>query len=186
MNIALEKQAARKAAMARRKRAHKAGTGAAEAAAQHLLSWLKTRPKLQTIAGYMPIHTELDILPAMHALHEKGHALCVPVIVGKAMPLRFGAWAPDTKMTKGAFGALVPENPKWLTPELLLCPMLGFDSACQRMGYGGGFYDRTIAALSPVQAMGFAYAGQQVDHLPTEPTDMPLDGVITETGIFWP
>lgn len=183
MNIAAEKQTARKAAMAQRKLAHTAAIGAGGAAAAHLLAWLETQPKLTTVSGYMPIHTELDILPAMFALHEKGYALCVPVIMGKAMPLKFSAWTPDTKMVKGPFGAMVPENSTWLRPELLLCPMLAFDDAGQRMGYGGGFYDRTIAKLSPVRALGFAYAAQQVKCLPTEPTDMPLEGVITEVGL---
>jgi len=186
MNITVKKQAARTAAMARRKVAHAAAKGAGEAAAQHLLAWLETHPKLRIISGYMPIHTELDILPAMHALHEKGYALCVPVIMGKAKPLKFSAWTPDTRMTKGAFGAMVPENSDWLRPDLLLCPMLAFDAKAQRMGYGGGFYDRTIAALAPVRTLGFAYAAQQVAHLPTEPTDMPLEGVITEKGLFSP
>ncbi len=186
MNIAVEKQAARKAAMAQRKEVHGAAKGAGEAAALHVLAWLETQPKLHIISGYMPIHTELDILPAMHALHKKGYALCVPVIMGKAMPLKFSAWTPDTKMIKGEFGAMVPENSHWLRPELLLCPMLAFDATGQRMGYGGGFYDRTIAALAPVRTLGFAYAAQQVAHLPTEPTDMPLEGIITEKGLFSP
>ncbi len=186
MNIAAKKQAARTAAMAVRKRAHEANTGAGEAAAQHVLAWLETQPKLHTISGYMPIHSELDILPAMQALHEKGYALCVPVIIGKAMPLKFSAWTPNTKMVKGAFGAMMPENNQWLRPELLLCPMLAFDDTCHRMGYGGGFYDRTIAALMPVRTLGFAYAAQHVGTLPTEPTDMPLEGVITENGLFSP
>ncbi len=186
MTIAVEKQAARKTALTQRKVAHDATTGAGEAATQHLLAWLETQPKLNTISGYMPIHTELNILPAMHTLHEKGYALCVPVIMGKAMPLKFSAWTPNTKMVKGPFGAMVPESRHWLRPELLLCPMLAFDARGQRMGYGGGFYDRTIAALTPVRALGFAYAAQRVESLPTEPTDMPLEGVITEIGLFSP
>ncbi|HIP23533.1 MAG TPA: 5-formyltetrahydrofolate cyclo-ligase [Rhodobacteraceae bacterium] len=186
MNIVVEKHAARKAAMAQRKGAHEAANGAGKVAAQHLLAWLETQPKLNTISGYMPIHTELDILPAMHALHEKGYALCVPVIMGKAMPLKFSTWTPDTKMVKGPFGAMVPECDSWQRPDLLLCPMLAFDGAFQRMGYGGGFYDRTIAALAPVRALGFAYAAQQVKTLPSEPTDMPLEGVFTEKGLFSP
>ncbi|NOR63784.1 MAG: 5-formyltetrahydrofolate cyclo-ligase [Rhodobacteraceae bacterium] len=186
MNIADEKQTARKAAMAQRKAAHSAAQGAGEAAAQHVLGWLETQPDIRSISGYMPIHTELDILPAMHALHAQGYTLSVPVIMGKAMPLKFSAWTPETKMVKGPFGAMVPEDDSWQRPDLLLCPMLAFDGAFQRMGYGGGFYDRTIAKLAPVRAMGFAYAAQQVKTLPSEPTDMPLEGVITEKGLLSP
>jgi len=132
----------------------------------------------------MPIHTELDILPLMQALHGRGYALSVPVIIGKAMPLKFRAWTPKTPMRRGAFGAMVPESGEWLRPDLLLCPMLAFDASGQRMGYGGGFYDRTIAALAPVRALGFAYKAQRVDGLPHEATDMPLEGVVTEFGII--
>ena len=186
MNIAVEKQAARQAAMARRKVAHLAASGAGEAAAEHVLEWLESAPEIRSISGYMPIHTELDILPAMHALHARGYVLSVPVIIGKAKPLAFRAWTPESKMVSGPFGARVPESGAWEQPDLLLCPMLAFDAQGQRMGYGGGFYDRTIAKRAPIRALGFAYAAQQVDGLPTEPTDMPLDGVITENGLVSP
>lgn len=185
-DIAAKKQTARKAAMAQRKVAHLAATGAGEAAALHLLKWLEQAPEVRLISGYMPIHTELDILPAMHALHTRGYLLSVPVIMGKAMPLKFRTWTPDTKMIKGPFGAMVPESGHWQRPDLLLCPMLAFDATGQRMGYGGGFYDRTIAELTPVRTLGYAYATQLVDSLPTEPTDMPLEGVVTENGLFRP
>ena len=185
MTISDEKQAARKAAMAVRKRAHAAALGAGEAAAGHVLRWLESMPDLRAVAGYMPIHTELDILPLMRALHGRGYALSTPVIVGKAMPLRFRAWTPESRMIRGPFGAMVPESGAWLRPDLLLCPMLAFDATGQRMGYGGGFYDRSIAALAPVRALGFAYGAQQVASLPHEATDMPLEGVATEAGIVW-
>ncbi len=184
MSIAAEKQAARTAAMVVRKQAHAAAKTAGEAAAAHMLTWLETMPELRSVSGYMPIHTELDILPAMHALHARGYVLSVPVIMGKAMPLKFRRWTPDCNMVSGPFGAMVPESGAWERPDLLLCPMLAFDASGQRMGYGGGFYDRTIAALMPVRALGYAYAAQQVAGLPHEATDMPLDGVITENGIM--
>jgi len=183
MTIAAEKQAARLAAMAVRKVAHAGASG--EAAAGHVLAWLENVPEVRTVSGYMPIHTELDILPLMQALVGRGYALCVPVIMGKAMPLRFRAWTPESQMVRGPFGAMVPESGDWLRPDLLLCPMLAFDATGQRMGYGGGFYDRSIAALAPVRALGFAYAAQQVESLPHEATDMPLEGVATEAGIVW-
>lgn len=184
MNITVEKQAVRQAAMAQRKVAHLAAKGAGEAASGHLLAWLETAPEIRSISGYMPIHTELDIMPAMLALHARGYTLSVPVIIGKAMPLKFRAWSPETKMVSGPFGARVPERGAWMQPDLLLCPMLAFDKAGQRMGYGGGFYDRTIAKRAPIRALGYAYAAQQAETLPAEPTDMPLEGVITENGFL--
>jgi len=183
MTIAAQKQTARNAAMAVRKAAHAAGAG--EAAAGHVLAWLESVPEVRSVSGYMPIHTELDIMPLMRALHGRGYVLSVPVIIGKAMPLRFRAWTPESQMVRGPFGAMVPESGDWLRPDLLLCPMLAFDACGQRMGYGGGFYDRSIAELAPVRTLGFAYAAQQVESLPHEPTDMPLEGVATEAGIVW-
>ena len=187
-DIATKKQAARKASMVTRKAAHASVQGAGETAAAHLLTWLETAPPVHFVSGYMPIHTELDILPAMHALHARGYAVSVPVIIGKAQPLRFCEWTPDSVMVDGPFGAKVPESGAWQRPDLLLCPMLAFDPSGQRMGYGGGFYDRSIAELKaekPVQALGYAFAAQQVESLPHEATDMPLDGVVTENGIIW-
>ncbi|MCF6272908.1 MAG: 5-formyltetrahydrofolate cyclo-ligase [Rhodobacteraceae bacterium] len=187
-DIAVQKQAVRKAAMATRKVAHEAASGAGRAAANHLLDWVASAPKVRFISGYMPIRSEIDVLPAMHALFARGYQISVPVIVAKATPLRFRAWTPDVNMVDGPFGARVPESGTWHQPDLLLCPMLAFDESGQRMGYGGGFYDRSIAGLKaekPVRAMGFAYAAQQVKALPHEPTDQRLDGVITECGIMW-
>jgi len=185
MTIADKKQAVREVAMAVRKGAHAAASGAGKAAARHVLAWLETVPEVRSVSGYMPIYSELDIMPLMRALHGRGYVLSTPVIMGKAMPLRFRAWTPESRMVRGPFGAMVPESGDWLRPDLLLCPMLAFDATGQRMGYGGGFYDRSIAALAPVRALGFAYGAQQVESVPHEATDMPLEGVATEAGIVW-
>lgn len=185
--IAAQKQAVRKAAMATRKAAHEAAKGAGEVACAHFLTWLDSTPMPRVVSSYMPIYSEIDIRPAMLALHQRGVAICLPVIIGKAQPLKFRSWTPDVPMVRGSFGAKVPESGAWLRPDLLLCPMLAFDAGGQRMGYGGGFYDRSIAELKaekPVQALGYAYAAQQVENLPHEPTDQRLDGVITETGFI--
>ena len=187
-DIAKQKQASRKAAMAVRKTAHDTASGAGDAAAVHLLKWLKSKPSVRVISGYMPIHSELDILPAMHQLHALGYQICVPVIIAKATPLKFREWNPEVSMLRGEFGALIPESGAWLLPDLLLCPLLAYDSFGQRMGYGGGFYDRSIAELKAqkkVEALGYAYSAQRVSQLPSEPTDMPLDGVVIELGITW-
>jgi len=184
-DMAAQKQAVRDVAMAARKAAHEAAKGAGEAACAHLLDWLETATLPRVVSAYMPIHSELDVRPAMQALHARGIQICLPVIIGKDQPLRFRAWTPDTPMQRGVFGARIPQSGVWLRPDLLLCPLLAFDRLGQRMGYGGGFYDRSIAALKaekPVQALGYAYAAQEVDAVPHEATDQPLDGVITERG----
>ncbi len=187
-DIAAQKQAMRQAAMVTRKGAHAAADGAGAAAAVHVLDWLKTVADVRYISGYMPIYSEIDVLPAMQALFAQGYKISVPVIVAKATPLKFRTWTPDAKMVAGPFGARVPESGDWHRPDMLLCPMLAFDAAGQRMGYGGGFYDRSIAELraeKPVRALGFAYAAQQVGRVPCAATDQALDGVVTERGIKW-
>jgi len=187
-DIAAQKQAMRVAAMATRKTAHAAAVDAGAAAAAHLLEWLKNVPDFRHISGYMLIYSEIDILPVMRALYGRGYKISVPVIGAKATPLRFRAWSPDTKMVDGPFGARVPKTGAWHRPDLLLCPLLAFDATGQRMGYGGGFYDRSITELKaekPVCALGFAYAAQQVKRVPSEATDMRLSGIVTESGIIW-
>ncbi len=181
----VEKQAARKAGFAQRKLAHENGKGAAQAAAAHLLKWFNIR-QFSCVAGYMPIRSEIDVLPAMQLLHLRGAKICVPVIISKDMPLKFRCWTPDCPMEDGPFGARVPSVGEWLVPDLVLCPLVSFDIRGHRLGYGGGYYDRSLAeirAAQPVTALGYAYAGQLAPDLPIEPTDQPLDGMVTESGV---
>jgi 5-formyltetrahydrofolate cyclo-ligase len=133
----------------------------------------------------MPIRTEIDPLPAMRALHGAGARLCVPVIAGAGQPLDFREWTPDCTLVEGPFKAMVPETGPWLTPDTLIVPLVGFDRALNRLGYGGGFYDRTLARLRAsggARAIGFAFAAQELPHIPAEATDQPLDAVVTEHG----
>ena len=176
------KASARKAALAARAAAHAAGQGEACA---HLRRAIGTDTRA-VLAGYMPMRSEIDPLPAMIA-HEG--PVCVPVIAGKARPLRFRRWTPDAPMVDGPFGARVPESGDWLVPEILIVPLVAFDSQGGRLGYGGGFYDRTLEALRaahPVRAIGFAFSAQQMPQLPAEPTDQRLDMIVTERGIHMP
>ncbi|WP_045386961.1 5-formyltetrahydrofolate cyclo-ligase [Falsirhodobacter sp. alg1] len=169
----------RKAALSVRAAAHATGQGAA---ADHLAEWLASRSGC-ILAGYLPIGTEADPRPAMAAHNGP---VCVPVIEAPAQPLRFRAWTPGAALQKGAFGVSVPATGEWLVPEVVIVPLVAFDSQGFRLGYGGGFYDRTLQALranGPVFAMGFAFAAQQHPALPVEATDQPLDAVMTERGI---
>jgi len=180
------KPEARKAALAARAAAHAAhiGGGAGEAA-RHLTAALVPHAG-KVLAGYMAMRTEIDPLPAMAA--HRG-PVCVPVIEGAGLPLRFREWTPGAALTPGAFGALVPESGGWLVPEVLVVPLVAFDASGFRLGYGGGFYDRTLEALrarGPVTAIGFAWAAQELPEVPVEPTDQPLDLIVTERGIWHP
>jgi len=177
------KKAARKAAFAARRTAH--GTGLDTAAQSHLATLLAGHGG-GVLAGYMPIRTEVDPLPVM-ADWSNHSRVCVPVIEAEGQPLKFREWHPETQMTDGPFGAAVPKTGDWLVPDLVIVPLLAFDSAGGRLGYGGGFYDRTLEglrALKPVFALGFAYGAQFVEALPLEPTDQPLDAIVTETGVL--
>jgi 5-formyltetrahydrofolate cyclo-ligase len=165
---------ARKAAFA------EAGTHVPRATV-HLLERIGTAGS-RVIAGYMPIRTEIDPLPAMAALHGAGARVCVPVIAGAGQPLDFREWLPGCAMVEGPFKALVPESGDWLTPDALIVPLVGFDRALNRLGYGGGFYDRTLARLEGSVAIGFAFAAQELRGIPVEPTDHRLDAIVTEQG----
>jgi 5-formyltetrahydrofolate cyclo-ligase len=186
--LADAKRAARTAAAVARAAAHQAAPGAARQAAGHALAEIGAL-RVRCVAGYLPIRTEIDPLPAMLALGGLGYRLCVPVIEGPGRPLRFRAWTPEAELAPGPYGVPVPADGDWLDPDALLVPLLAYDRRAFRLGYGGGFYDRTIHDLrgrAPVHAFGFAYAGQRIEAVPHEPTDAPLDGVVTEDGVLRP
>jgi len=174
-----EKQAAREAAFARRAQAH--GHGLDAAAQERLLALLEPH-RGKVIAGYLPIRTELNPLPVMAALAADG-PVAVPEVVARHQPLGFLRWTPGCRLAPAAFGAPIPAEREELLPEVLIVPLVAFDRAGSRMGYGGGFYDRTLAMLRarhPVFAVGYAYAAQEAEALPQEPTDQPLDAIVTE------
>lgn len=180
MTHAALKEAARAAAMARRAEAHAAHSGDA---ARHLRAVLAAHAG-RPLSGYMPMRSEIDPLPAMAA--HRG-PVAVPVIEGKGQPLRFRAWHPSAPMVPGRFGALIPETGDWITPEVLIVPLVAFDRAGNRLGYGGGFYDRTLAKLraagNPL-AVGVGLAGQEVPAVPREDFDQRLDWMVTERAAF--
>lgn len=132
------------------------------------------------------MRTEIDPLPAMAEAAAHG-PVGMPVIKAKATPLDFREWSPDCEMEEGTFGALIPARGDWIEPEILIVPLVAFDRQGGRLGYGGGFYDRTLKRLRARRAtlaIGFAFAAQEADSLPLEPTDQPLDMIVTETGII--
>ena len=175
------KAKARADAFARRKIAHESGQGAQGAA---LLAQVLAAYPGKILSGYMAMRTEIDPLAAMAAHIGR---VCVPVITGKGKPLQFHEWTAEGVMIDGAFGARVPRSGALLEPEVLIVPLVSFDARGNRLGYGGGFYDRTLEQLRARRqtiAIGFAYAAQEAETLPLEPTDQPLDAIVTETGIL--
>ena len=181
MTIALAKAAARQAAFAARKAAFASGQGQA---ADILAGVLAGHSGV--LSGYMPMRTEIDPLAAMAGYRGR---VCVPVIVGKGRALAFRAWTMEAEMVGGEFGALIPARGDWLEPEVLIVPLLAWDRRGYRLGYGGGFYDRTLQGLRarhPTLAIGFAFAAQEVTEVPVEAVDQRLDLVVTEAGVVVP
>lgn len=139
----------------------------------------------RTIAGYLPIGSEADPRGAMRTLWHDNR-ICVPVVTGRGAPLRFREWWPGCPLETGDFGVSVPTEGGWRVPNVLIVPMVGFDGSCARLGYGGGFYDRTLAGLADATAVGLAFEAQRVEALPQEETDIRMQYVITDAGVFDP
>ena len=178
MDKTSQKARARLQAKQRRMGAHEPG-----AAIELLAHFPAMRFRGQVIGGYWPLAGELDIRPLLEALHRAGHRLCLPCTPRKGNPLTFRHFKPSHILKAGAYGTREPfaEQPV-VTPSLVLVPMLAFTPYGERLGYGGGFYDRTLEELrgrGDIFACGVAYAGQEAAALPTESFDQKLDGVLT-------
>jgi len=174
------KAEARKAAFAARKAVF--GTGRDAAAQAHLAAALAPFGPAP-LSGYLPIRTEIDPLPVM-AAHPG--PVGVPVIPGPAQALQFHLWTPGCDLVDGPFGARVPARGVTMVPRVLIVPLLAFDARGYRLGYGGGFYDRTLAALraaGPVTALGYAFDAQEVSEVPIDAFDQRLDGLVSESGL---
>jgi 5-formyltetrahydrofolate cyclo-ligase len=182
MTLDEKKSAARKDAFARRKAAHALDTGTGATLLSSVLAGYRGVP----LAGYMPIRTEIDPLTAMEEAAAHG-TVGVPVIDATARPLKFSRWEPDCVLRDGPFGAKVPYEDNFFEPEILIVPMAAFDLCGGRLGYGGGFYDRTLELLRAKRstlAIGFAFQAQIAQDLPLEKTDQPLDLIVTEERII--
>lgn len=136
------------------------------------------------IGGYWPLAGELDIRPLLTACHAQGHELALPCTPRKGYPLTFRGWTPSDDLKAGPYGTREPYPEKEeVVPNLILVPLLAFTKHGERLGYGGGFYDRTLAKLketSEVFACGIAYAAQEAASLPTDEFDQRLDGILTD------
>ncbi|MFT9366938.1 MAG: 5-formyltetrahydrofolate cyclo-ligase [Gluconobacter sp.] len=137
---------------------------------------------VRKIAAVWPLAEEVDLRPLCYALSEVGRQVLLPETTPKGFPLIFRRWTPASSMIAGRFGTSHPED-EIDVPDLVLVPFLAFDRFGYRLGYGGGYYDRTLAALN-VPAIGFGFAGQQIDAVPTGPYDIPLKTIVTECGVI--
>jgi 5-formyltetrahydrofolate cyclo-ligase len=171
------------AAALRAAAAERAGATAAVRVRDRVLAEIPMRPGA-VVSAYWPMRDELDPRPTLDALHLRGHGIGLPVVIGAGRPLVFRAWRPGDRLEEAAFQTMVPtSDAAEVRPDVLLVPLLAFDREGYRLGYGGGFYDRTLAqlrAVADVVAVGVAYAGQEQLVVPHEATDQRLDWIVTE------
>ena len=135
------------------------------------------------VGGYWPIGSEIDPRPAMARLREAGADIALPETTPGDGILRFRLWAETAATAPGRFGTRHATG-RYVVPDLLLVPLLAFDRRGHRLGYGGGFYDRTLAALPGVTAIGCAYDAQKMCAIPDEPTDIALHAIATERCVI--
>ena len=187
----LDKAALRREMTRRRKLA---AESAAEDVGQALLAVFHQAvavPAGAPASGYWPIGSEIDVRPILERLDRSGHPLGLPVVEGPDRPLLFRSWRPGDRLEKAGFGlSEPPAGSPQVTPLMLLVPLLAFDRAGFRLGYGGGFYDRTLERLRAAEpatlAVGLAWSAQEVDTVPLEPTDQRLDWIVTEREAIRP
>ena len=183
--IAAQKAALRKTAKEVRKRAAlKHGAAAAAQFATHGIAFAGAPPAV--VSGYVPIGDEANIMELLRALHAAGHQLALPVIIEKGKPLEFRSWSPGDRLEVTQWGIREPAgDAAVVAPDIVLSPLLAFDAAGYRLGYGGGFYDRSLAELGAqkqVVSIGIAFDEQRVDAVPRDAYDQRLDWILTPSG----
>ncbi len=151
-------------------------------------NFMKSIPRGESpvVSLYFPMRHELDTEPLVAALIEDGATVALPVVARKKSPLVFRAYTPGDAMIAGSYGEQIPaETAPEATPDILVIPLLAFTRDGGRLGYGGGYYDRTLEKLRKTGAplaVGYAFGAQEVDALPLSPLDQPLDWIVTERG----
>jgi 5-formyltetrahydrofolate cyclo-ligase len=179
MSLEDEKSNLRQQALARRA-ACDPSLGAAMAA--HLMREAPP-PAGAIVAGFISLPGEISSASILTALAADNFQICLPYTPKRGEPLTFRTWRPGEHLVPGRFGTMHAEGPE-LVPDFILIPLLAFDAAGNRLGYGGGYYDRTLAALPNAYRLGLAFADQEFENLPAGPTDIRLHAVATERGVF--
>ena len=160
---------------------------AAVAIADHLDRLLAQRfdtIKGLTISAWWPIKAELDLRFWLAGLAARGASAALPLVVTRAAPLMFRIWTPQTRMERGFWNIPVPGEGPYVSPDITLAPVVGWDVAGYRLGYGGGYFDRTLAAMTPRPlAIGVGLQAAEVATIYPQPHDIAMQTVVTETGI---
>jgi 5-formyltetrahydrofolate cyclo-ligase len=186
LNLKDVKAEARKHAAKIRKAAHEELRDEAPLMlASHRFPMLPT-PTSKVVSAFFPYMSEIDTRPLLGKLAGEGWATCLPIVIALGQPLIFRRWAPGQPTTPGTWNIPQPtDDAELVEPDVLLVPMMAFDNQGYRLGYGGGFYDRTLDMLrakKTITAIGVAYSAQEVDSVAHDSHDQVLDYVLTEKG----
>lgn len=182
-----DRAALRRALIGRREALPTAEHAQLSAAVRAHLAGLLTRLAPTCLGFCWPYRAEADLLPLLHdwlTADATRHA-ALPVVETTQAPLRFRRWTPDTPLAPDRYGIPTPTMGEWVQPDLLLIPVNGFDTRGFRLGYGGGYFDRSLAAARPaLGCVGVGFELARMDWLPAEAHDQPLDWIVTEKGVF--
>jgi 5-formyltetrahydrofolate cyclo-ligase len=133
---------------------------------------------------YWPFQAEFDPRPLIDWLIAAGSAVALPAVIDKKGPLEYRAWRPGEKLVDGVWNIPIPERRRIVVPQAVLAPLVGFDRDCYRLGYGGGYFDRTLAALVPRPwAIGVGFELSQLETIYPQDFDIPMDLIVTEAGV---
>jgi 5-formyltetrahydrofolate cyclo-ligase len=157
---------------------------AAKAAAQNFMSGINIGDE-EIIAAYWPIRDEIDCKPLLAQLMDSFRHVCLPAVLGDGLPLQFRLWEQGESLYEAGFGTLAPpQTAPIVEPDTIIVPLLGFDRNGTRLGYGKGYYDRSLEAMEKTPVLvGYAFAIQEIEEIPHEIHDVPLDYLVTEAGV---
>ena len=165
------------------------GTGQAERGLweqrieERLRALLQERPGI-ILGVYWPFQAEFDPRPLIDCLIAEGSAVALPAVIDKKGPLEYRAWRPGERLVDGVWNIPIPESRRTVVPQAVLAPLVGFDRDCYRLGYGGGYFDRTLAALKPRPwAIGVGFELSQLETIYPQDFDIPMDLVVTEASV---
>lgn len=136
------------------------------------------------LSAYWPFKGEIDLRPWLRRIAREGVRVALPVVVAKGAPLRFRRWTPGARLERGIWNIPVPADGEEIAPQVTIAPLVGFDPDCYRLGYGGGYYDRTLAAMSPrPRVIGVGHGVGALATIFPQPHDIPMDAVVTGDGL---
>ncbi len=184
LDIPAWRKAERKRLIAMRMEIPAAEREAMDAAIRDGLAALIGTPAGRIVSAYWPFRAEPDLRPLLRSLRDAGARVALPVVVAKGQPLIFREWLPGAKLARGVWNIPYPEDGPELVPELSIAPVVGFDAGHYRLGYGGGFFDRTLASLDPMpRCIGVGYDAQEIPTIRPQAHDIPMVAIVTENSL---